>query len=273
MEQFQAPIDCDSFSRPVTIRTSGWPPEVAVPAHSHKRAELVFVGSGSLSVAADDTAFLVSARNAILIPPGTMHEVRMLTATNVLTAYLELPETAGDIGGCRAIEVSSLLHELLHAATDVPVAYDTNGRDARIMGLITDEVVHLLSQPHTPALHTPMPRNPRLLRVCRKLLQQYNHIWSIDQAAEAAGMGRRTFTRSFRKETGISFINWHLRVRLNAAACRLKAGVSITEVAFDAGYNNPSAFATMFKRCIGVSPSAYQAGDGIGHNLIDRLAS
>ena len=48
-------------------------------------------------------------------------------------------------------------------------------------------------------------------------------------------------------------------VRLLRALERLAAGASVTEVAFDLGYDSPSAFVTMFRRALGTTPGRYFA--------------
>jgi AraC-like DNA-binding protein len=70
-------------------------------------------------------------------------------------------------------------------------------------------------------------------------------------------MSRRSFTRIFREETGLSFVSWRQQACLVVALPRLAAGESITTVAMEMGYDNPSAFTTMFKRLLGVSPRSY----------------
>jgi AraC-like DNA-binding protein len=82
----------------------------------------------------------------------------------------------------------------------------------------------------------------------------------LDQWADAAGMGRRTFTRAFRRETGVTFSLWRQQVRLAEALSLLSLGHSVTSVAFDVGYNSPSAFTAMFQRAFGVAPSQYFEG-------------
>jgi AraC-like DNA-binding protein len=72
-------------------------------------------------------------------------------------------------------------------------------------------------------------------------------------------MSRRTFTRLFRKETGLSFSAWRQQACLFAALPRLAANEPITRIAFDLGYESPAAFTTMFKRLQGVPPSHYLA--------------
>lgn len=219
----------------------------------------MYVCAGTICVTADDMIFVVPSGNAILIPPRTMHEVRMPSGAQLLASYIALPPDAPCNTGCRNIPVSKLLLELMQAAVALPLAYEQGGREGRIMDLIAEEVAWLVAQPRMLTLQLPVPKDARLLRLCREFLRELDRSWTIDEAAREAGMGRRTFTRAFRREVGISFSSWRLRARLNTAINRLSAGASVTEVAFESGYGNPSAFATMFKRFLGVPPSYYQA--------------
>jgi AraC-like DNA-binding protein len=75
--------------------------------------------------------------------------------------------------------------------------------------------------------------------------------------SEPLGMSRRAFTRLFRRETGLSFVEWRQQACLIAALPRLSAGEPVTTVALDLGYDNPAAFTTMFKRVLGASPRNY----------------
>jgi AraC-like DNA-binding protein len=212
-----------------------------------------------LAVTANDAVHTVRADHALLIPAGLTHDMRMLSDTSLLTAYIAPTSTMTCGTDCRTVPASNLLRELMQTAIGLPTDYDPDGRDGRIMSLIAEEVAWLMSRPLAALPRLPMPRDLRLRRLCRSLLDQLDHAWTVDEAATASGMGRRTFTRTFRRELGMSFATWCAHARLNAAASRLYAGASIIEVAFASGYNSPSAFATTFRRHLGVSPSTFQA--------------
>jgi AraC-like DNA-binding protein len=79
----------------------------------------------------------------------------------------------------------------------------------------------------------------------------------LDTAAAEAGMSRRTFTRLFRAQSGVSFGEWRQQVCLLAAIERLSMGQPVTHVALDLGYASPSAFAAAFRRVLGETPSQY----------------
>jgi AraC-like DNA-binding protein len=55
----------------------------------------------------------------------------------------------------------------------------------------------------------------------------------------------------------MSFGAWRQQARLIEALARLGAGEPVTTVAFDLGYESPSAFTAMFRRSLGVTPSRY----------------
>ncbi|MHA6724006.1 AraC family transcriptional regulator [Sphingomonas sp. RS2018] len=241
------------------MRAVDCPSRLLIPRHEHRRAELVYVASGTLAVTANDMLHTVSAGHALLIPAGLTHDMRMLSDASLLTAYIApTPALAGETD-CRTLPASSLLRELMQTAVGLPIDYDPDSRDGHVMGLIAEEVTWLLSRRLDTTPRLPAPKDPRLQRLCRQLLTQLDYAWTIDEAATAAGMSRRTFTRNFRRELGMSFLTWCAHARLNAAASRLHAGASIIEVAFASGYNSPSAFATTFRRHLGMSPSSFQA--------------
>ena len=57
----------------------------------------------------------------------------------------------------------------------------------------------------------------------------------------------------------MTFGAWRQRRRLQAAIERLAAGDAVTTVAFDLGYDSPSALITMFRKSLGDTPGRYLA--------------
>lgn len=90
-------------------------------------------------------------------------------------------------------------------------------------------------------------------RVCKAPLARA----TIDDWADKMAMSRRSFTRHFQRETGVSLSVWRQQACLFAAVPRLTEGEAVTSVALDLGYDSVSAFTTMFRRMLGVSPKFY----------------
>jgi AraC-like DNA-binding protein len=155
--------------------------------------------------------------------------------------------------GCRVIAVSPLLRQLLITAADLPLEYDEQGRDGLVMRLLVAEIVQA---PIIP-LVVPFPTHPALAERCHAFLEQPDAGDMIDRWADAMAMNRRSFTRLFRRETGMSFAEWRQQACLSVALPRLAAGEPVTSIALDLGYDSPASFSTMFKRVLGVTPSRY----------------
>jgi AraC-like DNA-binding protein len=96
----------------------------------------------------------------------------------------------------------------------------------------------------------------------------------LERMAEAAELSGFHFLRLFARVLGVTPHQYLVRSRLRRAA-RLLAEDSraITDVAFDAGFNDLSNFVRTFHRAAGVSPRAFrQAAKGERKILQDRLA-
>jgi len=245
--------DYQDVPRPVAALADEYPPNSYDPPHTHKRGQLLYAISGVLVCSTPDATYVVPPQRALWVPSGVVHDARTRGHVSLRSLYLDDTIGASLPRTCRVIEVSTLLRELIVEATRIPVEYDYDSRDGRVMSLIVDEIRAAPSA----ALHVPMPRHPQLLRICQAILRDPAQKDVLDDWAQQAGMGRRTFTRLFRRETGLTFATWRQNVRLMEAMSRLATGHSVTTVAYDVGYNSPSAFTAMFRRAFGVPPTQY----------------
>lgn len=83
------------------------------------------------------------------------------------------------------------------------------------------------------------------------------------------GMSRATFSRQFLLYAGKSFSNFLNQVRLKAV-CRelVETRESISNIAFENGFNQLSFFNRLFLREMGVSPSAYRKANWKGGSKV-----
>ncbi len=96
----------------------------------------------------------------------------------------------------------------------------------------------------------------RLMRARDLLLADLGHTPSLPEIAREAGLSAPTLTRGFRRLFGETPYGLYQRERMLAAHERLLSGSdSITTVAADLGYSNPSHFSTAFRKQFGVLPS------------------
>jgi AraC-like DNA-binding protein len=225
------------------------------PPHYHDCAQLIHSLSGVVQVNTRQGSWVVPPGRGVWLPAQVEHSLR-ITGKVAARALLVDPLARADLPACcEVVQISPLLRELIVCAMDIAADYPVGGREERIMELILDELRILPILP----LNLPEPRSEALLTLCRHIQQSLAHPWELEQAARYINVSGRTLSRRFQRETGLRFGDWVRRARLLAALNALAAGHSVLEVALDLGYDSPSAFSAMFRRLMGVAPSAYFA--------------
>jgi AraC-like DNA-binding protein len=248
------PDDFDHVPRPVVAVGNDYPPSFELDWHSHRRGQLLYAADGVVVVSTPQGAWIAPPERAVWTPAGIPHAVRMVGAVSTRSLLMD-ESVAGVLGeACRVIEVSPLLRNLLLAADAIVPEYDVEGRDGLVMDLL---IAELARAPVAP-LSVPFPASPPLARRCHAFLETPTPHDTIEGWCAELGMGRRAFTRAFRRETGMSFGAWRRQACLLAALPRLAAGEPVTTIALDLGYDSPAAFSTMFKRVLGIPPNRYR---------------
>lgn len=256
MDQVKRSADLPLTIRPVVGMSDHYEAGYVDAFHSHERAQLSYALSGVMSVVTDESTFVLPPNRAIWIPAGTRHQVSCRGKVELNLLYID-PELPHQPGGCRVFDVPLLARALIQEILTFDHEYDETGREGRIVQMLVEEIQRM---PPVP-LSAPMPRDRRLRRVCDQIVADPSDHRDLDELAKLAGMGRRTFTRSFRDETGMAFSMWRQQIRLMAAISMLGEGQSITNIAYEVGYESPSSFTAMFHRVLGVAPSHYARGN------------
>lgn len=244
----------ETIPRPVIAIGHDYPSAFELDRHHHLRNQLLYAEKGVVAVSTPQGAWTAPPERAVWIPAGVPHSVRMVGQVSTRSVLIDPAASPGFGDRCRVVGVSPLLRQLLVAAASVPSEYDHDGRDGLVMRLL---VAELALAPVVP-LSAPFPTSPALAARCHAFLERPSAHAAIDDWSDAVGLSRRAFTRAFRRETGMSFVEWRQQACLLSALPRLAAGEPVTAIALDLGYDSPAAFATMFKRVSGMPPSRYQ---------------
>jgi AraC-like DNA-binding protein len=119
-----------------------------------------------------------------------------------------------------------------------------------------------------PVTRQPTTEPPRQFRAEARRFSTYRAAAATAAASSSGRFGNSAAAaqvtvakpaRHVQAKTGLSFGAWHQRLRLTEALARLRAGIPVTTVAQDLGYDSPSAFSAVFRRALGRAPSRYFA--------------
>ncbi|MGH6858906.1 MAG: AraC family transcriptional regulator [Phyllobacterium sp.] len=240
--------DGDVFAL-ATVYPSGY----HIPDHHHSQSQLLHAITGVAMVTTKFGRWMVPPHHALWLPAGTEHAVDMLGDVAMHSVYVRPDAVDGLKSHLHVTGLTSLMDNLIREAVAIPGDAQPDARATFLMGLLLHEIPNLPERP----LGLPFPEDRRLALLCRNFLKDPSPHTDIDHWADSLGMSRRTFTRMFRRETGVSLSTWRQQACLLAALPRLTEGEPVTSVALDLGYNSVPAFTTMFKRMLGVPPRHY----------------
>lgn len=223
-----------------------------VSEHEHSRSQLLHPITGVVIVTTPSGRWMVPPDHALWIPAGVRHSVDTIGRVEMHSAYVKPEAIDGLPSHLHVTGMTRLMRSLLAETIRIgPDADDT--RTQLIQSALLHEIPVLPERP----LGLPLARSARLAELCRGFVANPSVRLEIDDWSDRVGMSRRTFTRVFRQQTGLSLSAWRQQACVMAALPRLSAGHPVTTVAIDLGYDSLPAFTTMFSRVMGAPPKTY----------------
>lgn len=226
-----------------------------ISPHSHTHHQLAWTRSGVLGVAVADSYWVLPPTRALWLPAGVVHRTGATRDAVLCSLYFAPQRCALDWAVPTAVGVDGLLAHLIGY-----IARQDLADDARLRAeAVVLDMLHPL--PALP-IDVPTPVDERVRVVADALLADPSDSRSLDAHARSIGVSRRTLTRLFVQDTGLSFDRWRTHMRLRAALPLLAEGRPVSHAARTVGYATPSAFLAAFRRTVGTSPGRYLDGDG-----------
>lgn len=190
--------------------------------HHHPRHQLLYSVAGLMMTNTADVTWAVPSGYGLFVPAGINHTTKMVGEVHLKTLYIKPDSMNGDDHEtCHVVNISDLLISLIARLCQEEAGNQESDRAFHLRRLI---LLELEDAPVAP-LALKLPTNPHLRRVCDKLTANPSNTWSIDQWALEAGKSRRSFTRLFRSQTGVTFGQWGQRLRYQLALTKMAQGM------------------------------------------------
>lgn len=111
-------------------------------------------------------------------------------------------------------------------------------------------------------VYNEVPLRPEQYQQVRRskvfMQQHYADKIELDDLAAAALMSRSHYARVFQRIYGLTPRHYLRDLRISQAKQLIAAGLPITQVCFEVGYESLPTFSNAFKKCTGHSPREYQ---------------
>lgn len=251
-------------------------PAVFIPRHEHPENFLHVVLNGGVKYEVNtrgrNLRFTSRPGTIFLLPRGTVDEVNWTGPTqrvivNIRTSLLThaLEDTAQteveltEHWDLMDRHISALLLEMMADLDDNSPAgsiYGESLANALAVYLLKRYAVRRI----VPVVYKGGLTRNRLKRVLDYIAANLDENISLTELAAIAGVSPHYFSELFKRSTGRAPHNYVLMQRIERAKQQLRDPKrSIIDAGLEAGFQNPSHFARMFRKLEGTTPSAYRA--------------
>ena len=234
------------------------------PKHYHNAFEIYFMEKGECDYFIDDKLYHVREGDLVLIPEGTLHKTKY---NEHLHARVLINCSRHYIPTDIAEELSALLHlyrnpslipQIRELLEHIRVEYHSPDRYS---GSVLVGLLHFLFYTlvrHAAECECVGINNPLTCEAITYMKEHFANELRLSHIAANIGISAEHLSRLFKKETGFSFSELLMMIRLRQAESMLKGtpAPSISEAAFACGFNDSNYFSACFKKMYGYSPSA-----------------
>lgn len=99
----------------------------------------------------------------------------------------------------------------------------------------------------------------QVVHAMKYIKEHYQRDISLSELAEVAGVSPNYLSRLFKEETGINFVDWLNKLRIEKAVQLMEnSTMKIYEIAEKVGFSNYKYFSSIFKKITGHTPKQYQ---------------
>jgi len=235
--------------------------------HTHNYTELFYIVGGKGRFLIEDQQYPVDVGNLVIINPNVLHTEMSLNAQPLEYIVLGVEgvalstgrETNGEFNILEYYEgeeVSLCLRNILKE-----MEQKNNGYEDVCQAYVEILLIHLMrsiSLSGTTA-HQPVTGNRQCAAVKRYIDANFKEELTLEHLANEAKMNKFYLSHTFKKEYGISPINYMISKRIEESKYLLaETDLSLSQIAQLLGFSSLSYFSQVFRRTQSVSPKEFR---------------
>ena len=235
--------------------------------HTHKHMELFYIVGGRGQFLIEDRLYPVNAGNLVIINPNIPHTEVSLNAQPLEYIVLgvegvELDSTENSNGQFsmldyfESVEISGCLRNILREMEQRSTGYEDVCQaymEILMIRLMRSTALAVPAEPRSAST------NQQCAAVKRFIDQHFKESLTLDQLAEEAHMNKYYLSHTFKKEYGVSPINYLISRRIEESKYLLaETDLSLSRIAQLLGFSSLSYFSQAFRRTQGVSPMEFR---------------
>ena len=227
-----------------TKYSGDWP---SIP-HSHSYAELFYIVDGEGQFQINDKLFPVQAHQLVVVNPNVIH-------TEVSFESHPLEYIVLGIEGL--VCMRKILREMQNRESSFQILCQA------YMDIIVVQLMRNASVSAVP-IHSRLPANRQCATVKRYIDHHYKENITLDQLAEKVSITKYYMVHAFKREYGVSPINYIINCRIKEGKRLLaETDLSLSQIAAILGFSSSSYFSQTFRNAEGTSPTEYRKANQV----------
>lgn len=235
--------------------------------HTHNHMELFFIVGGKGRFLIQDQLYPVDVNNLVMINPNVTHTEVSLNAQPLeyIVVGIEGIELAGGenangqfsiLDHYESAEISGCLRNILREMEQKHAGYEDVCQAYMEILLIRLMRSTTLAVPEE---HPAISANRQCAAVRRYIDLHFKEALTLEQLAEEGHMNKYYLSHAFKREYGVSPINYLISRRIDESKYLLaETDLSMSQIAQLLGFSSLSYFSQVFRRTQGVSPKEYR---------------
>ncbi len=235
--------------------------------HTHNHTELFFIVSGKGQFLIQDQVFPVDVNNLVIINPNVLHTEASLNAQPL--EYIVLGISGIDLATnensngqfCildhfESVDISSCFRNILREMELKNAGYEDICQaymEILIIRLMRNTALSAQAESHT------MSGNRQCAVVRRYIDLHFKEPLTLEQLSEEAHMNKYYLSHAFKREYGVSPINYLISRRIDESMYLLsETDLSLSQIAQLLGFSSLSYFSQVFRKAHGTSPMEFR---------------
>ncbi len=230
--------------------------------HYHPHFEIYYMKEGSCRYFIDDRSFDVEAGDLIFIPKGIIHRTNYTTSChsrlliNFTDVYIPedvLPHLSESRYLYRSREIARNIEELFNK---IEREYTNTDKFSKsLLHCHTAEIFYLILR-YPGNLEEATTGNELIDSIVKYIKRNYMSDIKLSTVAQMKSVSQEHLSRTFKSCTGFGFNEYVTLLRLRKAEEMIKnePDKTISEIAYECGFNDGNYFSYKFKKMYGVSP-------------------
>lgn len=231
--------------------------------HYHPHYEIYYMKDGNCRYFIDDRSYNVEAGDVILIPKGIIHRTNYTTDSHsrLLLNFTEeyIPENVITLFDekryiYRSREITKNIEGLFHKIEHEYANPDRYTED--MLKLHTAEMLFLILRHPGSSEESTSTGNELIDGIVRYIKDNYMSDIKLSAVAKLKSVSPEHLSRTFKRCTGLGFNEYVTLLRLKRAEEMIKSEpqMTISEIAYECGFNDGNYFSYKFKKMYGISP-------------------